>query len=593
MMPSRPFQALFLAAISAPGALGQSAKVPSGRPIVLNGCSILPIEDKHVSVKVSGVLSEVKVEKGDVVKKDDLLAKVEDMLARVELEKKTAAALNKSTVLSAEARRKEALAQRDDAKKLFATRNLSEEEYRVTEAKLELAIHGVHDEEVKLHLASIEQTAAEEIVRRHEVRSPIDGVVIERSREQDEAVKELEPVFRIIRTDVVKVEGTVNIHEADRVRPGALLEVYPNLPLTENWRLRGHTAAIQDVKVLADGVHCASAGSDGAIIVWDAVRGVQEKILLGHDGAVQCLAVSAADPNILVSAGADGKILVWDLANGSPVQTVKVPSQDILALALSPREAGIAMTGHEDRQIRIWDLNQGKEIKRLAGHTNHITTLAMTPDGKYLFSAGNDETARLWDVETSKEIAKYRGRSSDIRRVGLSPDGSAFLFNNESHLQTRKLLEGTPVADFESREGNFTDIALFAPRGDMILTATETRQLQLWRPAPAGRYPRLVRQYDGHVGPIRAVDFAPDGGYFVSVGDDRVVHVWKIPPLDQIERERKTGTIAVVNKQAEAGSQTVEVQAKVDNSDDVFKTGYFATMVIYPDAAQSPKTAQR
>ena len=43
------------------------------------------------------------------------------------------------------------------------------------------------------------------------------------------------------------------------------------------------------------------------------------------------------------------------------------------------------------------------------------------------------------------------------------------------------------------------------------------------------------------------------------------------------------GVVTFVSPHAEAGSQTLKVNAEVDNAGNVLKTGTFATMVIYPD----------
>lgn len=567
----------------------QSSEIQT-RPIVLTDCPIVPIEERKVAVKVPGILVKVLVKKGDVVKKDQLLAKVDDVLARVELEKKTAAAQNDAQLKSAQARQKEAQAQRDDAKKLYDRRTLSEEEFRIAEAKLDLAVHGVADEVAKQHLADIEQLAAEEIVKRYEVRSPIDGEVIDQFVEEGEAIKESEPVFLVISRNVVKVEGTVSVNEAGRVRPGMRVELYPNQPVNETNRLLGHTSAILDVKVLPDDRRCATAAVDGTIVIWDVKRGGLEREIRAHDGAVRCLATIPTDANRLVSAGTDGRIHVWDLSTGTATQTIKFLAGDILSLVVNPLDPNIAYTGHEDRQIRAWDLGGGKEIGRFSGHTNHVITLDATPDGKSLVSAGNDQSIRVWDLATGKESKTYRGRSTEITRLGLSEDGKLFPFNNGSFLQIRELADGVPVADLENLTGSFAYIAVFAPRGGLVLTANESAQLLLYEPAPAGRSPRLVRRYEGHGGQISAVDFSRTGDYFVSVGNDRVVHVWEVPSADTIRGERKSGTISFVNRQAEAGSRTIAVHAEIENKDDVLLPGDFATMVIYPHDA--PVTAR-
>jgi WD40 repeat protein len=35
--------------------------------------------------------------------------------------------------------------------------------------------------------------------------------------------------------------------------------------------------------------------------------------------------------------------------------------------------------------------------------------------------------------------------------------------------------------------------------------------------------------YSNHLSPINAVAWSPDGQYLASGGDDKIVHVWKLP----------------------------------------------------------------
>lgn len=551
-------------------------------PVFLYNCPIRPLFDVRVPVRVAGVLEEVKVKEGSQVTEGQVIAKVDDRLARIELEAKSAAAHNVAPIDTARAREVEAKAQLDDAEKLYKKRVLPEEEFRVKQAQFDIAKYGVVDAIAAQAQMKIEEKAAAAQVNIHSVTSPIHGVVVQQVRQQGEAVQALDPIFRVIRTDVVRIEASLQIRDAYRVKKGMTIEVYPNSMAGETILFLGHTGPVNAVRVLADGKRCVSGGSDGQIIVWDIVRGKQGSVLSEHAGPVQALAINPKNENILISGGADRMLRVWDVFQEKSKHTIQTPAS-ILCAVVHPIDPKFVVTGHEDRRIRVWNLETRALVRTLEGHTNYVTSVSITPDGKTIFSAGNDQSVRIWNFDDGKDINKLTGRSAEVTQIGINRDGKNFLFNNYGLLQVRSLPYGEPVVSFENRIGTFSGVAVFSPVEELVLAGSDNRQLQLWAPDPAGRYPRLARIFEGHTDPVLSVDFAPDGSYFVSGSADRSVRIWRCPKVDQLNRERKRAKIEFVNQQVEAGSQTLTMYAEVDNKDGLLNPGAFATIVVYPD----------
>ncbi len=68
-----------------------------------------------------------------------------------------------------------------------------------------------------------DQKAAE--LETYQIIAPIDGVVTEVMKHTGEAVQQGDPILRVVRTDVVRVEGDVSIADAFRIRPGDSVKV--------------------------------------------------------------------------------------------------------------------------------------------------------------------------------------------------------------------------------------------------------------------------------------------------------------------------------------------------------------------------------
>lgn len=565
-------------------AVGQQSQTQTlaRRIVVIPDCRIRPLEEVEVPAQVAGVLTEVLVKKYSAVKAGQIIARVDDRLAKIELRSKQIAKDDESGLLKAEAAEREQSAALEEATELRKRNVESDSRVRLKKAQLEVAQQNVNSEQEKRKLTIEQHEAAKTQVEMHLIRSPIGGVVVEVHKKTGEAVEAREKVMRVIRDDVVRVEGAVHALEAAHLQPGMAVEVTPNIALSSNLHYR-HAAPVLAVKMLADGRHCASADQLGVIHVWNIASQSHERELRGHERPVHCLAASPTDPNLLVSAGDDKLIYVWDIAAGksNPIATNGSP---VLSAVLHPTQPELLITGHEDRKIRIWNLQTANEVPEKSpfdGHTSFVTSLAMTADGKYLVSAGNDRTVQIWDFDAGKPLyGAFRGRSLDVRQIGISPDGKAFLFSSDAALQLRAIADGGLVTTLESRSGPFNDVAVFAPGSGFVLTAS-TGKLELWRPQADGRPSSIVRTYEGHTAPIRCVDFAADGRFFVSASEDGTVRIWEAPTRKQIESERTRGVV-VLHQSVDPASQMMSVYTEVTNPGNVLQPGRFATMVIYP-----------
>jgi WD40 repeat protein len=133
-----------------------------------------------------------------------------------------------------------------------------------------------------------------------------------------------------------------------------------------------------------DGTRVALGLQNGAVSVWDPLRGRRTLYLPGHAGAVLSVAYSA-DGKRIVSASADGTVKVWDA---------------------------------ED--TRITELQQ-RLLWTGGAHRSPVFSASFSPNGRSVVSAGEDQTFRLWDAATGEEIARFIDFVSD-EWACLTPD---------------------------------------------------------------------------------------------------------------------------------------------------------------------------
>jgi cytochrome c len=137
-----------------------------------------------------------------------------------------------------------------------------------------------------------------------------------------------------------------------------------------NPTVRGHGGPIRALAVLADG-RVASAGFDGAVIVWDVKSGRPEHFLRFHSSAVNALLVRR--DGCLLSGGEDGKIVQWCQGSTAPSAVPSGHASSVSSLALAPNGRDIA-SGDWDGMIRLSATSPEESPRQV--HKAPVTALA-------------------------------------------------------------------------------------------------------------------------------------------------------------------------------------------------------------------------
>lgn len=162
----------------------------------------------NVAAQVPGILEEVMVKRGEIVKKGQVLATLRAGVEKADLEQASA-------LLDFNRRKL------DRNKDLVAKGNVSanDEDEMETEIKKDEAI--VHEVAAKLEMKTI--------------RSPVDGVVVKVDLSAGEYVGE-KPIMTLAQIDPINVEVVLPVSDYGTIRKGMLAEVRPEYPVGGNYR---------------------------------------------------------------------------------------------------------------------------------------------------------------------------------------------------------------------------------------------------------------------------------------------------------------------------------------------------------------------
>ena len=344
--------------------------------------------------------------------------------------------------------------------------------------------------------------------------------------------------------------------------------------------LRGHTHEVTGVAFRGDGKRLATSCADHTVKIWNAETGM-DALTLSHDSTWVNGVAFRPDGRQVVTACIDKKVRLFEVADGQLRQTFDdrfgavwdvtfSPDGTLIASASGewtrPKELGqvtirntatgevkhklrahaglvrksvfrpdgkrLATAGGENSAesgvVKVWDLDTGLEILSCRGHTTGLIALAYSPDGRFLASAGWDNTVRLWDADTGVEVSRFQGFVGPIWKVAFDRDGTHIASVCEDATVRIWEVKTQTVVEFKGHKGSVRCLA-YSPDGTRIATGGVDETIKIWNPSN-GQEALTLR---GHTGPLWDLAFSPDGHRIASASEDGTVKIWDGTPWDE------------------------------------------------------------
>jgi WD40 repeat protein len=184
----------------------------------------------------------------------------------------------------------------------------------------------------------------------------------------------------------------------------------------------------------------------------------------------------------------------------------------------------------------------------------------ISPDGKFLVmgcalwyryssgsaGSGGEGTLELWDLDAQKRLAIWNQENlkEGISCVSFSPDGKRVATCSSTGVIIRDAATGKVLRTLSQHarrrniSGIHTRAVEFSLDSNLIFSAIS------FPPADSGTIVvnevetgREIGIWQGHQGPVTALEVDPEGVYLASAGEDRTVCIWEIPSRDEINRE--------------------------------------------------------
>lgn len=207
-------------------ALAYSATASGAQPLL---CLIQPDNEAEVGSPVVGVVQSVRVERGDVVRRGQVLARLRSQVEAASLDVAKTRAEADADVRAAQANYIYLKKEYIRAEELFEQNFISKAALEKARAETKIAAEKFVQAQKQLDVWKREVELAKAQLELRAIRAPFSGVITERHIAVGERIED-KPMFRIARVDPLRVEVVVPAALFGTVNDDMIARVTPDLP---------------------------------------------------------------------------------------------------------------------------------------------------------------------------------------------------------------------------------------------------------------------------------------------------------------------------------------------------------------------------
>jgi RND family efflux transporter MFP subunit len=204
-------------------------------------CVIEPRRIVEVKAPVEGLIERILVDRGDVVKANQVLVEIDSGLERASADLAKYRATMEGAVKAGQSRVEFTTRKLERKEELVSLKFVSPQDRDETATEKRLAEAELMEAQDNRRVSELEYRRAMEAVRLRTLRSPFDGIVIDRSAHPGEVARAddtRKPLLKLAQLDVLHVEAVLPVQAYGAVRLGMALEVMPEAPIGGTYSAR-------------------------------------------------------------------------------------------------------------------------------------------------------------------------------------------------------------------------------------------------------------------------------------------------------------------------------------------------------------------
>ena len=194
-------------------------------------CIIKPHIQIQLGSAVSGMLSETLVDRGDRVKQGQIVARLESSVEQASLALDRVRAANDNAIKVEQADEELAIRELDRKKSLEASQQVNHNALDELATKVREGELRIQQARTDQQLAALTADRSQRALALKQIRSPIDGVVIERKLSAGEYIYEQTSIMTIAQIDPLNVELVLPMDRYGDIAIGSTAIVHPVAPV--------------------------------------------------------------------------------------------------------------------------------------------------------------------------------------------------------------------------------------------------------------------------------------------------------------------------------------------------------------------------
>ncbi|MCS6977981.1 MAG: WD40 repeat domain-containing protein [Gemmatales bacterium] len=267
-----------------------------------------------------------------------------------------------------------------------------------------------------------------------------------------------------------------------------------------------------------DGRFVLFACSDKSIVVWDVLRHLEVRRLVGHTASVWAVAVSP-DGREAASGSVDGTVRVWDLETGQERLQISGAGGPISCVAFLQRGRTIA-AGTFDGKVVLWQRGDGRLLSRFDSRLPFVCGLAEdAPTGERLLLAGHKKLMGHVKKLPDKPTMSFESEQG-VSTLGISTHGRLLVTGTENGVvRVHDLDADEGVWSWKNHRGAVTVARIDSEQGQVI-SASSDGSIVL-RDIRSGA---VLGKYEVPNESILSAHLTPDGRYLLAATASRKIH---------------------------------------------------------------------
>lgn len=263
----------------------------------------------------------------------------------------------------------------------------------------------------------------------------------------------------------------------------------------------------------------------------DIMGGRADRVYEGAGAQLSGGVAVSPDGHWLAAAGERGTLVLFDAGSGDLVRRLeghdpRASSTGDCRSAVFDPEGRFLYSGGDDGRIIRWSVPDGGKLAEWEA-PDQVWALATSPDGRVLASGGTDDAITLWSSATGERLRPLEGHTGAIagpNGLAFSPDGKRLA--SASFDKTARIWDVETGKTLHTLRGHNAELqaVAFDPVGKLVATASVDKRIVLWD-AETGQPVGLLA---GHDNIVFGVAFDADGGRLLSASRDNTMRLWDV-----------------------------------------------------------------